>query len=111
LQPGRAKGSKNKINVLKLALEQAALEDNGEAIREVITGIIKDAKKGDSKCRKLVWDAVMSKGLADAVKATEKVEIRVGLFKDPEKEITADVTIVDGDFTEEESDEQPEPVQ
>lgn len=103
---GRPKGVKNKINALKLIIEQASLSENKQDIEEVIRRVIKDALEGDFRCRKLVWDAVMSKGLTEATQATDKVEIKVGVFKDTdEKEIKAEIVTEDAEFTEERPNE------
>lgn len=80
---GRPKGSKNKITLLKLMAEEAARERNADLAQQVIDGIYRDALEGDRACRKLVWDAHMSKGTHDdRTQATEKTVIQIGSMKE-----------------------------
>ena len=62
---GRPKGSKNKITLLKMMVEQASRERNYDLAQQVIDDIYKEALQGDTACRKLVWSAHMSGNSAD----------------------------------------------
>lgn len=88
---GRPKGSKNKVTLLKLMVEEAIREENVDDMLKVAKLIIGQAIDGDGRSQKLVWDAVMSKGTTDdRTQAKEKVEINIGGII-PEKpiEVTA----------------------
>ena len=92
---GRPKGSRNKVTLLKLVAEEAARERNHDRIQAVVDDIITDALAGDASMRKLVWNAVMSKGsIDDRSQAQERVVIQIGQMapKEPEKGITIDNT-------------------
>lgn len=81
-QVGRPKGSKNKITALKLMAEEAARDRNQYRINYVIDRIISEAAHGDKASQKLVWQAVMSQGIPNEVKAAEKVSINIGTYHD-----------------------------
>ena len=75
---GRPKGSKNRVTLLKLMVEQAARERNFARAEEVIDSIYEAALQGDSACRKLVWQAHMSGNSADdTTKAGDKPQITI----------------------------------
>lgn len=77
---GRAKGSKNKITLLKLMTEEAVRSKNLDRMLQVCDEIISDALSGDRDCRKLVWQAIMSKSNLEASPATGAVpEITIRL--------------------------------
>ena len=58
---GRPVGSKNKVNILKISLEESFREGNFEKIGEILNSVVEDALGGDKAARKLVWDACISK--------------------------------------------------
>ncbi len=81
---GRPRGSRNKVTLMKLVAEQAVREGNYEKMIEVAEKIIESALKGNSKCRKMVWDSIMSKGAADdTTTAKEKVQININAGEAP----------------------------
>jgi hypothetical protein len=76
---GRPKGSKNRVTLLKLMVEEAVREEQGDRMLDVARLIIAQALDGETKSQKLVWDAIMSKGSADdKTQAKERVEINIG---------------------------------
>ena len=62
--PGRPKGSKNRITLLKAALEEGFREDNFDKIKQVLDAVVDEALMGDKASMKMVWDAAVSKGLS-----------------------------------------------
>jgi hypothetical protein len=76
------KGSKNKITTLKLMAEEAARDRNQQRINYVLDLIISQAGRGDKASQRLVWQAVMTQGLANDQKASEKVQINIGTYHD-----------------------------
>lgn len=74
---GRPKGSKNKITLLKLAGEEAVRENNFEKMMEVCNQIIDRALEGDHASAKMVWEAVVSKGVQkdEQAKTQQKIQI------------------------------------
>ena len=58
---GRPVGSKNRVNILKLSLEENFREGNFEKIGQILNSVVQDAIEGDKAARKLVWDACISK--------------------------------------------------
>lgn len=102
---GRPKGSRNKVTLMKLMAEEAVRTNNIDKMLEVAEQIIDSALDGDFRCRKLVWDSIMSKGAADDNStAKEKVEINLNIPK-PEKEVN--VVQQETENVEQEPDERP----
>jgi hypothetical protein len=100
---GRPKGSKNRVTLLKLMAEEAVRERNIERMQQVCDEIIEDALMGDKDMRKLVWQAMISKGSADEKsQAQEKVEIKINTA--PKEE----VVVIEQQPIEEIIDEQQE---
>ena len=66
--PGRPVGSKNRITMIKAALEEGFREENFEKIRRVLDDVVEAALKGGKMERKMVWDIAVSKGLSVADK-------------------------------------------
>lgn len=62
---GRPKGSKNKITLLKFLVEETIRQDELPRMIQVCRDIVTDALNGDRDCRKLVWQALMSKAGVD----------------------------------------------
>jgi hypothetical protein len=58
--------------------EEAAHERNQDRINYVIDLIISDAARGSFQAQKLIWQTVMSQGLPNEAKASEKVQINIG---------------------------------
>ena len=75
---GRPKGSKNVITIQKLLVEEAFRSGSEDDVLEVLSLVVKQAKKGDKVSQKLVWDANISKQtLAEEKSAGSKQEIHV----------------------------------
>ena len=91
---GRQKGSRNKVTILKLMAEQAVRENNATKILEVCNLIVDQALEGDKASQKLVWQSVVSNGLPEESKGTEKVEIRIGATAEP-TEVTINQEVID----------------
>jgi len=97
---GRPKGSKNKITEIKLLTEQAVRSKRLEDMIEVCELIIAQARDGDSRSQKMVWDAMMSKASSTEDKAAgTKQQIEIGVMnvdrKDYAKPIEGDVIDVE----------------
>ena len=75
---GRPKGSRNKVTLLKLIAEEAVRDRNATKIMEVCNLIVDQALEGDRTSQKLVWQSVVSNGIAEERSAVEKVEIKIG---------------------------------
>ena len=58
---GRPIGSKNKVNILKISMEEAFREDHFDKIQKILASVVEDALEGDKSARKLIWDACVSK--------------------------------------------------
>jgi hypothetical protein len=58
---GRPVGSKNRVNLLKITLEEGFREQNFEKIARILGSVVEDALDGDKMARKLIWDACVSK--------------------------------------------------
>ena len=101
---GRPKGSKNKITILKLMAEEAVRTDNAAKASEVCNLIFDQALNGDKSSQKLVWEAVMSKGLPDAQAAKEKVSINITTMKSDEEKPVEGITIDQIEETDDETD-------
>jgi hypothetical protein len=65
---GRTAGSKNRITLLKVALEEAFREDTYDDVIDVLRMVVSQAKEGDKASQKMVWDSAVSKGMT----ATDK---------------------------------------
>jgi len=75
---GRPKGSKNKVTMLKLMVEEAVREDNADKMLQVANLIVNQALEGDKDSQKLVWASIMSKSAADnSVAGKESVQINI----------------------------------
>jgi len=59
---GRPIGSKNKITIMKLALEEAFRDDAFEDVLKVLKMVVDQAIAGDKSSQRLVWDSAVSKG-------------------------------------------------
>ena len=65
---GRPIGSKNRITLLKVALEEAFREDAYDQVLEVLQQVVLQALSGDKSSQRLVWESAVSKG----IQATDK---------------------------------------
>jgi hypothetical protein len=75
---GKPKGTKNRITLLKLSLEQMLREDASEHMQEVLAVAIKKAKKGDNQMIKLLLELHMSKsGDVDDRHTDDKITINI----------------------------------
>jgi hypothetical protein len=100
---GRPKGSKNRITLLKAMAEEAVREKHTPQMLEVIQQIINQAQDGDKEAQRLVWNAIMSKGLSDSDgKVKEKVEIKIGRVDSGPTPVTIEGQIINDDEEEEE---------
>ena len=99
---GRKPGSRNKVTLLKLMAEEAVRDNHYEDMLEVCNLVIDAAKGGDSTCRKLVWDTVMSKGISDQRDAVDKVSITINEVSAP-KGVTIEGEVQDGKSIREDS--------
>ena len=59
---GRPVGSKNRITILKLALEEAFRDETYNDVLDVLRMVVVQAKEGDKASQRMVWDAAVSKG-------------------------------------------------
>lgn len=70
---GRAPGSKNRITILKVALEEAFRDEAYEDVQKVLKMIVAQALAGDKASQRMIWDASVSKGIqASDKEATDK---------------------------------------
>jgi len=85
---GRPKGSKNKITLLQLTLEQGLREEASEHMSDVLTKAIEMAKKGHPGMIKLLLELHMSKPQRDDNEkgADDKITININQM-DPIKSI------------------------
>ncbi len=75
---GRPKGSKNKITIAKLMVEEAFREGHANKILHVLELVLNQALEGDKTSQKLVWDSAMSKqAVAEDKTAANKQQITV----------------------------------
>ena len=58
---GRPAGSKNKVNLIKISMEEGFREGNFEKIAAILDNVVEDAMNGDKQARKMIWDACISK--------------------------------------------------
>ncbi len=65
---GRPQGSKNRITLMKVALEEAFREETYEDVLDVLRQVVQQAKQGDKASQKMVWESAVSKG----IQATDK---------------------------------------
>lgn len=104
---GRPKGSKNKVTMLKLMVEEAVREDNADKMLQVANLIVNQALEGDKDSQKLVWASIMSKSAADnTVAGKESVQINISTTDSASKK--AEIIEVDDEDIE---DGEHEPVQ
>lgn len=99
---GRPAGSKNKVNILKITLEENFREGNFEKIAHILNDVVEDAIQGDKQARKMVWDACISKAnLGEDKESSDKAPQIV--IKHMEVEKQGD--IIDVNAIEDESNE------
>lgn len=60
---GRPAGSKNRITLMKVALEEAFRDNTYEDVLEVLHMVVSQALAGDKSSQKMVWESSLSKGL------------------------------------------------
>lgn len=68
---GRPEGSKNRVNLIKISLEEGFREGNYEKIAMILNSIVDDALEGDKMAKKMVWDACISKANLSEDKETK----------------------------------------
>lgn len=103
---GRPKGSKNQVTLLKLMGEEAIREGCFDDMLLVAQMVIQQAKEGDGRSQKMVWDAIMSKGsIDDRTTAREKVEINIGGIIPHTPEVKG-ITIIQEESSDAESNDQ-----
>lgn len=70
---GRAMGSKNRITLMKVALEEAFRDESYDDVLKVLKMVVDQAIEGDKSSQRLVWDSAVSKGIqASDKEATDK---------------------------------------
>ena len=70
---GRTVGSKNRITLMKVALEEAFRDETYDDVIKVLKMVVDQAIKGDKSSQRLVWDSAVSKGIqASDKEATDK---------------------------------------
>lgn len=70
---GRVVGSKNRITLLKVALEEAFRDEVYDDVLKVLKQVVDQALQGDKSSQRLVWDSAVSKGIqASDKEATDK---------------------------------------
>ena len=76
---GRPKGSKNKLTLLKIAIDERFRDGKFEKIEAILNNIIDLAMEGDRAAMKMVWDATISKNVIqeDKNQAQDMPEIRI----------------------------------
>ncbi len=75
---GRPKGSKNKITLQKLMVEEKFRGGSAPEVLEVLDMIVRQALEGDRVSQKLVWDASVSKqNISEEKNAGARQEIKV----------------------------------
>lgn len=80
---GRPRGSKNKITLLKLSLEESLREDAADHMHEVLQTAIRLAKKGHPGMIKLLLELHMSKsGDTDDRTVDDKITININQMGD-----------------------------
>lgn len=75
--PGRPKGSKNRITLLRQSLELQLREKAAPDMAKVLQKAVDLALDGDRAMIKLLLELHMSKAPPDAEKAADKVEINI----------------------------------
>lgn len=93
--PGRPKGSKNKLTLLRLAGEGAIRENNMEKMVEVCEKIIDQALTGDISSQRLVWQSMVSNTIPNAEAQKEKVSITINAAQPPREEKVVTPTIIE----------------
>jgi len=91
---GRPKGSKNKVTLMKIAAEEAVRGDNFDAMLQVCADIVQAAQQGDKQSRKLVWEAMITKGVAPDANQGTKAAINISLSGEAKAEVI-DVTPIE----------------
>jgi len=91
---GRPKGSKNKVTLMKIAAEEAVRDNNFDDMLEVCRQIVGAALDGDKQARKLVWESMMTKGVAAEGNQGTKAAININLSGDRKADVI-DVTPVE----------------
>lgn len=74
---GRPKGSKNKITLQKIMLEEQLRDASKDRMAEVLNKAFELALQGDRTMLKLLLELHMSKGIAEQTTSTEKVVIDI----------------------------------
>ena len=74
---GRPKGSKNKITLQKMMLEEQLRDASMSRMPEVLDKAFELALQGDRTMLKLLLELHMSKGISEEKQAQEKVSIQI----------------------------------
>ena len=98
---GRPKGAKNQVTLLKETILHNAEEKVLQEFMQIVETTIKLANQGDTTCLKILWDRIIPSKRAIDVNHTgsDKMNVVINISGLETKGI-ADVTIVDGEFTE-----------
>jgi hypothetical protein len=96
---GRPKGSKNKVTLMKIALEGELRTQLGPHMAEILAQAINLAKSGDAQMIKLLIDKTVptTKAGDDEAPDKEKIQIYIGRLPDRKEE-----TVVNGEVMENE---------
>lgn len=82
---GRPKGSKNKITLQKMMLEEQLRDASMSRMPEVLDKAFELALQGDRTMLKLLLELHMSKGISEEKQAQEKVSIQITTNSPPEQ--------------------------
>lgn len=93
---GRPKGSKNKITLMKLALEGELRAQLSPHMADILTQAIQKAKQGDPAMIKLLLDKTVptTKAADDEAPAKERVQVFIGQL--PEREVPKGSVTLEG---------------
>lgn len=96
---GRPKGSRNKITLQKMMLEETLRDITKDRMPQVVEKAFELALQGDRAMLKLLIELHMSKGISEERHAQEKVEINISTNKaeSPKKDIDPSSIVLDKD--------------
>lgn len=83
----QAKGSKSNVTLLKMIGEEAIRSECFEEMLNVCRIVIDEARQGDKTCMRMVWDAMITKGIPTDKQVSEKVEINIGSIPAARREV------------------------
>lgn len=94
---GRPKGSRNKVTLMKIALEGELRTQLGPHMAEILAQAIQMAKAGDASMIKLLVDKTVptTKASDDEAEAKEKIQIYIGRLPDRKEETVVNGEVID----------------